>query len=81
MKIAAAAFYLYVANIDIATGRDLKVYETGNYLTCEDYCSKNEKCRGFIVSRAQGKCWLKDTLDGIKGIKIESIGAVRLNRN
>lgn len=77
--IAAGVFYIYAPNIDIATGQDFKEYPTGNTLSCEARCTEEVKCKGFIVSRVQGKCWLKSTLEGIKAIKVESVGGIKVS--
>lgn len=77
--ILAASYYMYLPNIDISRGDDLKEYNISNTLSCEKYCTKNERCKGFIVSKNQNKCWLKDNVRGLQKDSSPSIGAIKLN--
>ena len=79
MVLITSVFFMYVSNIDFSTGNDRVEIQTQEIVDCEKRCASEKWCKGFVLSKVQGKCWLKDNLTGLKQINGQSIGALKVN--
>jgi hypothetical protein len=69
MKIIATVVFIRFQSFDFSTGNDfLTINHINHPRKCENHCAVNEKCKGYVFSRNQKKCWLKDNLNGFRAV-------------
>lgn len=79
MKIIAAVAFIRFQSFDFSTGDDfITIPHINNKRRCEQLCAENARCKGYVFSRDQKKCWLKDNFDGFRTVNNSEFIGIKL---